>query len=41
MQTEVISQADEIVAQHPAKVFDLSEWEITLPMDANGDAKVD
>jgi poly(beta-D-mannuronate) lyase len=27
--------------QHPAEVFDLEEWKITLPMDANGDGKVD
>ncbi|MEO0576094.1 MAG: polysaccharide lyase family 7 protein [Pseudomonadota bacterium] len=29
------------IAEHPGKKFDLKFWKLTLPMDANGDGKVD
>lgn len=39
--TSTTSQDSATTQTFPAKVFDLSQWKITLPMDANNDGKVD
>jgi len=39
--TMLLSASVSAVAENPADVMDLSHWKITLPMDADGNGKVD